>query len=144
MALQVALVPDCCGAKILYGFPSGQIIGDPEQFDYDHGAGKADYYTKYNERLALRLKEDIQALFDKPYYACLGSAQYMYWVNEKERKHRDSTPIDKNAFVLAITNDKQDHICRPVLESFGFVQTSARKNPNSGNMVYMYLLTPNW
>lgn len=144
MALQVALVPDCCGAKIIYGFPSGQVIGDPEDFDDTHGHGRAKYYQEHNEKLAAQLKVDIQALFDKPYYAKYGEAVYMCWVNEKDRKSRGSSPIDKNAFVLAITNDKQDHLCRSVLEEFGFKQISARKNPNSGNMVFMYLLTPTW
>jgi hypothetical protein len=146
MSLKVAAFPECCGAKIIYGFPSGQLIEDEDDFREKYGSQNLAYYLQYNENLANILRKDIQALFDKPYsvHRVDSIENYPFWVEKDNRIGTNSHPIDKNAFVLAITNKPQDHLCGPVLKEFGFVLIKEKLNPNSGNTVYLYLLTPNW
>jgi hypothetical protein len=147
MTIQVGYFPHCCGAKMIYGFPTGSIINDWMK------AGNGGFtpsiieaYEKRNAQLRDGMEKEIQRFFDVG-FTChhMGPPnETEFVVNQNDRRSEGSNPLDKNAWVFAITNLEQDHLCRPVLEEFGFKLIDERRNPNSGNKIFFYMLTPTW
>lgn len=152
MTVKVGLYPHCCGAKIIYDFPTGTSKRSIEWMEsqIDHNTGYTrevvDSYIKKNETLRNLLRSDIQKFFEEGFDAHSFDATetYPYRVNKRDRRAEGSSPLDKNSWVFAIVNDDQVNLCRPVLEEFGFKCIEESENPNSGHMIYLFLLKPNW
>lgn len=132
MSIKVHFFPSCCGAKIIHGFPV-ECRYDAKTTDLAHQIA----WDKRNEASRRRVEEDIRDFFLKGYAVEYDGETYTYRVEE-------GGSLGKNAFVMAITNDEQDNLVGPILLKYGFKLIESKKNPNSGHMVNMYIMYPDW
>lgn len=128
--LQVDLVSNCCGAKMLSDFPDWWDEG------YAKEVGRLERYQLENKENTEAVERALKRFFDEggTYHASGTSEPFKYKALESP-----GGSLGHNAFIFAITNWNKDRLMRPILEKFGFKCIAEEKNPNSGNIVYTYL-----